>query len=74
MYESALSQVFMLCSHGALGYDGKSAGTSSVNGGTDNGEGRDINIVRIRTYWCKLASAGGDMVTIPELMFRCLCA
>jgi len=55
MYESALSQVFMLCSYGALGYDGKAAGTSGVNGGSDEGFGRDLNIVRIRTYWCKSA-------------------
>lgn len=53
MYESALSQVFMLCSYGALGYDGKAAGTSGVNGGSDQGSGRDLNIVRIRTYWCE---------------------
>jgi hypothetical protein len=52
MYEGALSQVFMLCSYDALGYDGKAAGTSGANGGSDQGSGRDINIVRIRTYWC----------------------
>lgn len=57
MYESALSQVFMLCSYEAMGYDGRAAGTSSVNGGSDRGDGRDINIVRIRTYWCKSASS-----------------
>ena len=66
MYESALSQVFMLCSYGARGYDGKAAGTSSVNGGTDNGDGRDINIVRIRTYWCESANAGSKYSPSPS--------
>jgi hypothetical protein len=63
MYESALSQVFMLCSYGAVGYDGKAAGTSGVNGGSDQGSGRDLNIVRIRTYWCEfhcLHGLGGE--------------
>lgn len=55
MYESALSQVFMLCSFDAIGYDGKAAGTSGVNGGSDAAadDGRDLNLVRIRTYWCE---------------------
>lgn len=55
MYECALSQVFMLCSFDAIGYDGKAAGTSGANGGSDSAadDGRDMNTVRIRTYWCK---------------------
>lgn len=51
MYDAAISQVFMLCSHAAMGYDGQPSATAAVNGGTEDDQG--ITAVRVRVYWCK---------------------
>lgn len=51
MYDAAISQVFMLCSHTAMGYDGQPSATAAVNGGTEDDQG--ITAVRVRVYWCK---------------------
>lgn len=53
MYETALSQVYALCSFGGMGYDGLPSGTSSVNGGRDVDGMTNVQLVRVRIYWCK---------------------
>jgi hypothetical protein len=52
MYETALNQVYALCSYGGLGYDGLPAGTSGVNGGEDKDGMTNVQLVRVRIYWC----------------------
>ena len=54
MYETAVNQVYILCSFGALGYDGEPSATAGVNGGSDNSGTHDIHHVRVRIYWCEL--------------------
>lgn len=52
MYDAAISQVFMLCSHVAMGYDGlPSASSEAANGATEDDQG--MTVVRVRVYWCK---------------------
>jgi hypothetical protein len=58
MYEAAISQVFTLCSFIGVGYDGAPSATSSANGGSDGSGTRSLHAVRIRIYWCKLATCG----------------
>lgn len=53
MYEAAISQVFTLCSHIGMGYDGRPSATSSANGGVDQTGTIDTNLVRVRIYWCE---------------------
>lgn len=53
MYEAALNQVYALCSFGGMGYDGQPAATSGVNGGVDNDGRQNVQLVRVRIYWCK---------------------
>lgn len=53
MYEAALNQVYTLCSFAGLGYDGQPSGVSGVNGGTDSNGIQDIQLIRVRIYWCK---------------------
>ncbi|WWD17398.1 hypothetical protein CI109_101839 [Kwoniella shandongensis] len=56
MYESAISQVFQLCSFGGLDYDGAPSGTASVNGGQDDPQ--DLVTVRVRVYWYAFVHEG----------------
>ncbi|WVQ99298.1 hypothetical protein IAU59_006430 [Kwoniella sp. CBS 9459] len=58
MYESAISQVFTLCSFTAMGYDGQPSATASVNGGTDDYNGQDLVSVRVRVYWYAFVHEG----------------
>ncbi|OCF36737.1 hypothetical protein I316_01333 [Kwoniella heveanensis BCC8398] len=58
MYESAISQVFTLCSFIAMGYDGQPSATASVNGGTDDYNGQDLVLVRVRVYWYAFVHEG----------------
>lgn len=51
MYDAAISQVFMLCSHFSMGYDGLPSAVAAVNGGTEDDQG--MTVVRVRVYWCK---------------------
>lgn len=58
MYETALNQVYSLCSFAGMGYDGQPAATSGVNGGSDGdddevaGTGQNVQMIRVRIYWC----------------------
>lgn len=58
MYETALSQVFTLCSFIGMGYDGAPSATSGVNGGTDQYGAHSMHVVRVRIYWCKSRHQG----------------
>jgi hypothetical protein len=53
MYDAAISQVFTLCSHIGLGYDGHPSKSSGANGGTDSSGTVDVHMIRVRIYWCK---------------------
>jgi hypothetical protein len=53
MYETALNQVYSLCSFAGMGYDGQPAATSGANGGSDNEGSQDIQSIRVRIYWCE---------------------
>ncbi|KIR74377.1 hypothetical protein I307_02131 [Cryptococcus deuterogattii 99/473] len=56
MYDAAISQVFMLCSHAAMGYDGQPSATAAVNGGTEDDQG--MTAVRVRVYWYAFVHEG----------------
>lgn len=58
MYETALNQVYSLCSFAGVGYDGQPAATSGVNGGTDGEGDLDYQMTRVRIYWCKWTNHG----------------
>ncbi|WWC89458.1 uncharacterized protein L201_004382 [Kwoniella dendrophila CBS 6074] len=58
MYESAISQVFTLCSFVAMGYDGQPSATAAINGGSDDLAGQDLVRVRVRIYWYAFVHEG----------------
>ncbi|WWC70299.1 uncharacterized protein I206_104249 [Kwoniella pini CBS 10737] len=58
MYEAAISQVFTLCSFVAMGYDGQPSGTAGINGGSDELDGQDLALVRVRIYWYAFVHEG----------------
>lgn len=72
MYDAAISQVFMLCSHTAMGYDGQPSATAAVNGGTEDDQG--IIAVRVRVYWCKCVYCILDFFFGLTAFCRCLCS
>ncbi|KAL7421552.1 hypothetical protein Q5752_003321 [Cryptotrichosporon argae] len=58
MYNAAISQVYMLCSHASLNYDGRPAGMSAANGGTDQTVIGSMHLVRARIYWYAFVHEG----------------
>ncbi|OXM82077.1 hypothetical protein C364_00184 [Cryptococcus neoformans Bt63] len=56
MYDAAISQVFMLCSHFSMGYDGLPSAVAAVNGGTEDDQG--MTVVRVRVYWYAFVHEG----------------
>lgn len=58
MYEAAISQVFTLCSHIGVGYDGAPSATHGANGGIDHTGALNTHLVRIRIYWCESPPIG----------------
>ena len=56
MYECAVNQVHALCSFDALGYDGQPSAMSGVNGGSDTVGKQNVQLTRVRIYWCRCFS------------------
>ena len=73
MYEAAISQVYTLCSHIGVGYDGVPSGFSAANGGTDTFGQYDMQVVRVRIYWCKSLEAFLNLPLAAPAHLRRLC-